>query len=793
MLLICGVLISTGAGASHPLSTSTSAIASAELKSSAQSVLQEPRRTLQIGIFNYRPASVLATMWQPLAEYLQHYLPRHDITLHFLDQQEMAEAVGNKLLDVVFTNPVHYVSLRVTGVLSGAIATQVSLEQGHPVAQLGGVIIRRKDRNDLQTLQDIRGKTVAISGTQYLGGYTAQASWLQRQGIDLDSINFIQVGNPHDNVIKAVLNQKADVGFVRSGILESMRLEGKEDIEQLAILAPLDWPGFPFKVSTPLYPEWAVAALNHVDHDTSRRLSAALLALEPDDPAAASAGIYGFTIPKDYSVVENAMVDLRVPPFDKAPVVTLEEFVIQNLTTVFFILLLVIGSAVFFLRLAWLNRRLNGVNKALEAASLERDGLLQRFTELANNVPGILYQFRLRPDGSSHFPFASERINDVYGCSAAQVQADASVVFSSIHPDDFRRVQLSIEESARKLSQWKATYRLNHPLKGERWIEGNATPSRQDDGSITWHGYIADITEEHVNRERILLAARVVAASHEGIAILDQDLNIIEVNPAFTRITGYDPDSVKGQTPLLLALNAEAPPFSNRLEDLLENGGQWRGETWFCDRNGEAIPVMFSIAPVANADQDFNHFVILFSDITALKKQEEELERLAHYDALTGIPNRRLLIDRLRQASALARRNSKTLAVCMLDLDGFKPVNDTLGHEAGDKLLVEIARRLKSVIRSEDTVARLGGDEFTLILVNPVGTALYERILDTIQKPVNLPEATVNVSASLGVVYLEPGMDADDDQLLRMADQALYESKKQGRNRYTIFGELDAY
>ncbi|WJJ94640.1 diguanylate cyclase domain-containing protein [Neopusillimonas aromaticivorans] len=129
----------------------------------------------------------------------------------------------------------------------------------------------------------------------------------------------------------------------------------------------------------------------------------------------------------------------------------------------------------------------------------------------------------------------------------------------------------------------------------------------------------------------------------------------------------------------------------------------------------------------------------------------------------------------------------------MLDLDGFKPVNDTLGHEAGDRLLVEIAQRLQSVTRSEDTVARLGGDEFTLILVNPASTALFERILNAINQPVNLAEGTVTVSASIGVVYLEPGMQADDDQLLRMADQALYESKKRGRNRFTVYGALDTW
>ena len=749
------------------------------------------RQNLQIGIFNYRPAHVLRPMWEPLADYLQQHLPDHNIHLHFLDQEDMAEAVGNTLLDVVFTNPVHYVSLRVTGALSGAIATQVTLEQGHAVSQLGGLIIRRADRNDINTFGDLQGLSVAIPGKQYLGGYTAQAVWLMRHGVNLNRINFVELGNPHDKVINAVLQGQTDAGFIRSGVLEAMHKEGRLEIGDLVVIEPIAWPGFPFQVTTPLFPEWAVATLDHVDHDTSRRLSAALLALEPYMPAALSAGIYGFTIPKDYSLVESAMVDLRIPPFDHAPVVTLHEFMMQNLVPVMVILGGLAASIAFFLRVAWLNRRLNLLNKELHAVAKERNELIQRFTELANNVPGALYQYRLRPNGSSHFPFASERIRDVYGYAVQTIANDASVVFSSINPIDRERLQRGIRDSAATLTQWNATYRFNHPDKGERWIEGSATPSRQPDGSITWHGYIADITEEHLNRERIQLTARVVAASHEGIVILDSQLNILEVNPAFTRITGYNEAAVKGRSPIFLALESDAPPFTGNFQRLLDNNGLWHGETWLRSAQGKSIPVMASIAPVANADQDVNHFVMLFSDITAIKQHAEELEHIAHYDVLTGIPNRRLLIDRLRQATSLARRTKKPLTICMLDLDGFKPVNDTLGHEAGDRLLVEIARRLQAVIRSEDTVARLGGDEFTLILVNPAGSALFERILETVRQPVELAEGTVNVSASMGVVCFEPDMQADDDQLLRLADEALYESKKRGRNRYTIYGALD--
>lgn len=341
------------------------------------------------------------------ANYLQKILPGHAVRLHFLEQDEMATAVDNALLDIVFTNPAHYIRLRSSNLLTGAIATQVTLHAGQPVSQLGGVIIKRKDNDSIKTLPDLEGKTVAILGRQYLGGYTAQAAHLRKKGIDLDRIQFMALGNPHDKVVDAVLDKRADAGFIRTGILEAMQAEGRTD-----------------------------------------------------------------------------------------------------------------------------------------------------------------------------------------------------------------------------------------------------------------------------NAQRILA--------------------------------------------------------------------------------------------------------------------EQELERMGFYDALTGIPNRRLLVDRLHQAVAQAQRTNETLAVCMLDLDGFKPVNDHYGHDAGDHLLIEIANRLLSLVRAEDTVARLGGDEFTLILRRAGSTAIFDKILESLRSPVTLGHATVTVSASIGVAYFDGSDPIDADDLLKHADQALYAAKHNGRNNYVVYKDKTA-
>ena len=428
------------------------------------------------------------------------------------------------------------------------------------------------------------------------------------------------------------------------------------------------------------------------------------------------------------------------------------------------------------------------VTERYEAAR-ERNALLHRFEELSRNMPGALYQYRLCPDGFAHFPFASPGLVDIYGCTPEQAAVDAKAAFASLHPSDAERVVDSIARSGQELTTWHEVYRVRHPHLGELWVEGSATPARHEDGSVIWHGYIKDITELHQNRERIRLAAQVFDASQEGIMITDARRTIIDVNRAFTGITGYTAQEVKGATPGLLQSGYHDSTFYDDLNRRLRIDGFWRGEIWDRRKSGEVVPLLLSIAAVTDDNGEVQYYVANFTDISGIKAHEEELQRIAHYDALTDIPNRRLLGDRLQQAVALARRTGQTLAVCMLDLDGFKPVNDRYGHQTGDRLLVEIAHRLQGWLRTEDTVARLGGDEFVLLLCNPEGPAPFDRVLDIVRQPIHLAEGTVRVTASMGVAYLDAANPCDGDQLLRQADQALYQAKAMGCNHYKVYEE----
>lgn len=317
------------------------------------------------------------------------------------------------------------------------------------------------------------------------------------------------------------------------------------------------------------------------------------------------------------------------------------------------------------------------------------------------------------------------------------------------------------------------------------------TPSAAELETIEHAARMAGIAiEKKRAEEQIQLAASVFEHSHEAIMITDAEARIVEVNRAFQELTGYSRDEVLGRNPNILKSGRHDPQFYRQVWEALGRNGHWRGEIWNRRRNHELFAAHLTISAVCDEDGSVRHYVGMLSDITQLKEQQHQLERLAHFDPLTRLPNRILLTDRLQIAMARAKRSGRLLAVCYLDLDGFKPINDGLGHAAGDQVLVQLAGRLQSALRGGDTVARLGGDEFVLLLndltdVHECATIL-ERVLDLVAKPYLVQEETVVLSASIGVT-LFPTDANDATTLLRHADQSLYLAKQSGRNRYCLF------
>ncbi|UCV11493.1 EAL domain-containing protein [Dechloromonas denitrificans] len=303
-------------------------------------------------------------------------------------------------------------------------------------------------------------------------------------------------------------------------------------------------------------------------------------------------------------------------------------------------------------------------------------------------------------------------------------------------------------------------------------------------------GISQNISERLAAEERQKLAASVFDNAHEGIMITDARGQIIEVNATFSELTGYARDEAIGQTADLLKSGHHDPVFYQEMWQTIRQEGFWRGEVWNRKKTGEIFVEQLTISTVRNRNGEISQFVGIFSDITLIKEHQRRLEHQAHFDALTQLPNRMLLGDRMQLAMAQTERSGKTLAVCYLDLDNFKPVNDAYGHATGDRLLIEVAQRLKICVRAGDTVSRLGGDEFVLLLagledVHECDHAIA-RIIAALTQPFIISNHAVTISASIGVtLYPEDG--ADSDTLLRHADQAMYAAKQAGRNRYHLF------
>lgn len=292
------------------------------------------------------------------------------------------------------------------------------------------------------------------------------------------------------------------------------------------------------------------------------------------------------------------------------------------------------------------------------------------------------------------------------------------------------------------------------------------------------------------------LAERVIAASLEGVMITNAQGQIEFVNPAFVHTTGFSAEEAIGKTPAILSSGRHDQAFYDSMWQTLSEQGHWRGEIWNRHKTGQLYLELLTITSILDDAGEVSHFAALFTDITHIRQNEEQIRKLAYYDTLTQLPNRRLLEDRLEHGLRHAHRHQQRLAVLFIDLDHFKQVNDSLGHAAGDALLLEVAKRMSAHLREDDTLARFGGDEFIALLPNIVDiaevTAIARRLLAVVGQPITLHNRQFRIGTSLGIsVYPDDASSAQ--QLLQHADAAMYRAKQEGRNTYRLFSvALDA-
>ena len=441
------------------------------------------------------------------------------------------------------------------------------------------------------------------------------------------------------------------------------------------------------------------------------------------------------------------------------------------------------------------NEELETANEELQASNEElitvNDELNSRSLELSyanldmNNILDAVYKALLVIDKDLKITRHNEMANQFF-----ELTEDSSTNIARTKPRyDMPNLLVNIQE----VLHTGKTIDSEFSGPSNQYYMMRITPNAGQDNNKVIEGIvitIEDISDRKEIEEKLRLSASVFDHASEATVITDADNKILSVNPAFTHITGYSLDEVLGKDPKILSANQQSEEFYSRMWNSISKQGSWAGELVNKRKNGEFYTEWLSVNVLKDREGNITRHIAVFSDISEAKKIQEVVKRQANYDALTGLPNRNLTLDRLEQLLLNSRREDKKFAVMFLDLDNFKSINDALGHNIGDELLITVATRLKTILRDVDSIGRLGGDEFIILLNNLSSEndamTIANKALAEINRPMTLDGHTLQISSSIGIT-MYPIDGSSSDVLMKNADNAMYESKKCGRNIASFF------
>lgn len=450
------------------------------------------------------------------------------------------------------------------------------------------------------------------------------------------------------------------------------------------------------------------------------------------------------------------------------------------------------GLSVLLALLTW--QMTTGRGRALRLASAMTQELRdseQKFRAIADCT--VNWEIWWGPDGKPRW--INSAVDKYIGYSVGECMAMRDFAATVIHPEDLPRVAPQIERARRGCAGDELEFRCRRKDGTLMWLAASWVPISDAKGDfIGVRTSGRDITERKQVEAELRIAA-VAFDSMEPMMITDTHGTILRVNSAFTACTGYTASEIVGRTPRMLRSERHDHAFFDAMWDTIHRSGGWQGEVWDRRKNGDVYPKWVTISAVTGDDGVVSHYVMTHHDITERKLAEERIKELAFYDALTRLPNRTLLMERLKQAITASARDGACGALLFIDLDHFKTLNDTLGHDKGDLLLQQVAQRLGASVLERDTVARVGGDEFVVVLGDlhshrdaaaSQTERVAERILAVLGNPYQLGEIEYRTTASIGATVFS-GHQASMDELLKQADLAMYKSKERGRNAARFF------
>jgi diguanylate cyclase (GGDEF)-like protein/PAS domain S-box-containing protein len=424
----------------------------------------------------------------------------------------------------------------------------------------------------------------------------------------------------------------------------------------------------------------------------------------------------------------------------------------------------------------------------------ERRSAAEHLAVIAANVPGMIFQLKLCNDGRTRFLYASPGARDLYGVSPEELMSEErSMSGFLVNPEENTLDLAAMRHSAETLTPWNAEHCLITSEGAVRWLEANAVPHRNADGSTTWTGYVNDVTRRKLAEQELRVSEEKLRSLYDlsplGIALSDSEGRFLQTNYAMEIITGYSREEIASMNWWDWAAEDGSDDQRERIQGLMQSGRFGPIEKELRRRDGSRIPVQIT-AILVTASDGARLMWSMIEDIAARKRAEQRISFLAYHDSLTGLDNRLGLKARLAESLAAAGAGRGRLAVMMIDVDRFKTINDSLGHDAGDHVISELARRLRCAARETDIIARVGGDEFVVVLTQlrpdtEIETAVGG-VFESLRGRVEVNGAKVHVTVSAGVSVF-PGDGADSQSLMKKADIALYVAKSRGRDAIEIY------
>ena len=667
---------------------------------------------LTLGILAVRPKAQEQIRWQPLADYLTKELNVEKIELRILNFHEAEQQLQHFQLDFLISNPSYYIRLRENNALVTSVATLIEEYQGTPISSFGGVIFCLRERDDINTLNDLKYKKIAISDFSSFAGYQMQTYELALSDIELLPSQFLETDQPQDNVVNAILSGQADVGFVRSNLLESMAKEHKLDLNRLKIINQQHLPSYPFLLSTRLYPSWSVTALPHVDDKLAKKMTISLLKLNQDHPAIVKAGIYGFTVPTDYYSIEVLLRKLRLPPFDEPPEFTLADVWANYRQPL--LVLLVTGSAIIVLLVLLLVR-----SRQLYFAQRKINESEQRFKLLMNKIP-IPLGLTNREKKIIYF---NERFAKVFGYSFEDIP-NLEAWIQRAYPDIKYR-QLAYQTWTKSVQDAIELKQDIQPMEYNVICKNGEVRLMEIYGTMIDDGLLAtfiDLTERK-QTEQILKnsEARFYAVFDHatvGLAQLDITGRFLQINQEFCKILGYTQQEILAQSFTFQQFTAhdDLSLIVEKINQLLDSENtQFRLENRYIRKNGSIIWGNVSIYLQRNADNEPLYFIVAMIDVTRRKLQEAELEK--YHDDLEQLVTERTAQLQQAKESAESANIAKSTFIATMSHELRTPLNAILGFS--------------ELMSMDETIS--DNQKKTLEIINRSGVHLLNMINDVLE------------------------------------------------------------